>query len=221
VDEAEAEAELVARLRTGDEQAFRLLVGRYHTVLLRVAATMVPSRAVAEEVVQDTWLGVVRGIDGFEGRSSLRTWLFGVLVNRARSAGARERPPAAHGAPGGGAAVVAMRFGPRGNWADPPAPWPDDIDDRLVASALAARIRPRIDELPPMQRQVVTLRDVEGLAAGDVCRLLGVSAANQRVLLHRGRSRLRSMLDAELAGGSDGVPVRFVTRPRAVGTQRT
>jgi RNA polymerase sigma-70 factor, ECF subfamily len=190
------EAELVVRLRSGDEEAFRVVVQRYHASLLRLAQTMVPTRAVAEEVVQDTWLGLVRGINRFEGRSSLRTWLFHVLVNRARSTGAYERRPATGST--AGPAVDPSRFGPQGNWADPPVPWPDEIDDRLVAGELAKRIRPWIDELPDMQRQVVTLRDVDGLSAEEVCDLLGLTEGNQRVLLHRGRSRLRSMLEREM-----------------------
>ena len=191
------DSELVTRLRSGDEAAFRFVVDRYHGSLLRLALTMVPSRAVAEEVVQDTWLGLVRGIDRFEGRSSVRTWLFHVLVNRARSTGAHERRPTI----GAGPAVDPNRFGPDGAWVDPPVPWPEEVDDRLEATALAERIRPRIDELPDMQRQVVTLRDVEGLSAEAVCGLLGLSDGNQRVLLHRGRSRLRGMLEHEMGKG--------------------
>ena len=190
------DAELVLRLRSGDEEAFRLVVQRYHASLLRVAQTMVPSRAVAEEVVQDTWLGLVRGINRFEGRSSLRTWLFHVLVNRARSTGAHERRPSTGST--AGPAVDPSRFGPQGDWADPPVPWPDEIDDRLVAAELAEKVRPWIDALPEMQRQVVTLRDVEGLSAEEVCDILGLTEGNQRVLLHRGRSRLRSMLEQEM-----------------------
>ena len=190
------DAELVARLRAGDEDAFRFLVDRYHTSLLRLARTMVPTRAVAEEVVQETWLGLVRGINRFEGRSSLRTWLFHVLVNRARSTGVRERRPTTGTT--AGPAVDPSRFGRDGTWADPPVPWPEEIDDRLVATQLAARIRPHLDELPDMQRQVVVLRDVEGLGAPEVCDLLGISEGNQRVLLHRGRSRLRGLLEAEM-----------------------
>jgi RNA polymerase sigma-70 factor (ECF subfamily) len=188
------DADLVARLRAGDEAAFRFLVDRYHCSLLRLAQTMVPSRAVAEEVVQDTWLGLVRGIDRFEGRSSLRTWLFHVLVNRARSTGVHERRPTI----GAGPSVDPSRFGDDGGWTDPPAPWPDEVDDRLVAAQLAEQIRPRLAELPAMQRQVVTLRDVEGLSAEEVCALLDLTEGNQRVLLHRGRSRLRGMLEREM-----------------------
>jgi RNA polymerase sigma-70 factor (ECF subfamily) len=190
------DAELVTRLRAGDEAAFRLIVERYHPSLLRLAQTMVPSRAVAEEVVQDTWLGLVRGIKGFEGRSSLRTWLFHVLVNRAKTTGVRERRPTTGLT--AGPAVDPSRFGPDGAWADPPVPWPDDVDDRLDAKQLADRIRPCIDGLPEMQRQVLVLRDVEGLSAAEVCELLELSEGNQRVLLHRGRSRVRGMLESEM-----------------------
>jgi RNA polymerase sigma-70 factor (ECF subfamily) len=194
------EAELVARLQAGDEAAFEALVRRYHASLVRLAETMVPSRAVAEEVVQETWLGVVRGVARFEGRSSLRTWLFHILVNRARSTGAREArraPSRAEWVP----AVDPARFGPDGAWVDPPVPWPDDIEERLTAATMAERVRARVAELPDQQRQVVTLRDIEGLDAADVCQLLEISEGNQRVLLHRGRSRLRRMLDDELGKG--------------------
>ncbi|HEV3402533.1 MAG TPA: sigma-70 family RNA polymerase sigma factor [Acidimicrobiales bacterium] len=196
------DAQLVARLQAGDEAAFEALVRRYHTSLLRLAETMVPSRAVAEEVVQETWLGVVRGVARFEGRSSLRTWLFHILVNRARSTGAREarRAPSqvqAEWVP----AVDPARFGSDGAWVDPPTPWPDDIDDRLSATALADRVRTHLAELPEQQQQVVILRDIDGLDAAEVCQLLDISEGNQRVLLHRGRSRIRRMLADELGKG--------------------
>ncbi len=191
------DAQLVGRLRAGDETAFETLVGRYHTSLLRLAETMVPTRAIAEEVVQETWLGVVRGIGRFEGRSSLRTWLFHILLNRARSTGAREARRAS-GPADWVPAVDPGRFGPDGTWADPPTPWSDEVEERLTAMTLADRVRSRIAELPEQQRQVVTLRDLEGVDAADVCELLGLSEANQRVLLHRGRSRLRHMLAEEL-----------------------
>ena len=189
------EGELVARLRAGDEQAFATLVERYHAPMLRLAATFVPSTSVAEEVVQDTWLGVVRGIDRFEGRSSFKTWLFHILVNRARTAGSRERRSPA---PPKSEPVAPRRFGPEGHWIDPPAPWSDEVEDRLVAGALAGRIRELMDQLPPSQRQVVVMRDIEGCGAQDVCQLLDISEANQRVLLHRGRARLRALLEPEV-----------------------
>lgn len=193
----DADADLVVRLRAGDEEAFASLVERYHPSLLRLAETMVPSRAIAEEVVQETWLGVLRGIGRFEGRSSLRTWLFHILVNRARTTGVREKrraPAFTEWIP----AVEPSRFGKDGAWLDPPTPWPDDVDDRLAAQVLADRVRARLSQLPDLQRQVVTLRDLEGLSAAEVCELLGITDANQRVLLHRGRSRIRSMLEHEL-----------------------
>ena len=188
------DAELVRRLQAGDPQAFATLVERYHTSLMRVALTFVPSRAVAEEVVQDTWLAVVRGIARFEGRSSLKTWLYGILANRARSTGVRERRASPLREP----AVPSERFGADGTWSAPPAAWADEADDRLLAEQIAPRLRAGLETLPDAQRQVVLLRDVEGLASQDVCRLLDISEVNQRVLLHRGRSRLRRMLEPEL-----------------------
>lgn len=185
---------LLEALRSGDEAAFATLVSRYHTRLLRFAETMVPSRAVAEEVVQDTWLGVVRGIDRFEGRSSVKTWLFHILANRARSAGAREARSVPLGDP------LEGRFADDGEWSRPPEPWSDAVDARLVAGELAAKVKRCLPDLPPGQRQVLVLRDVEGLEAAEVCTLLGISAGNQRVLLHRARSQVRGLLDAELGG---------------------
>ena len=195
---ADDEGELVARLQAGDEGAFVTLVERYHTPLLRLAATFVPNTAVAEEVVQDTWLGVVRGIERFEGRSSLKTWLFRILVNRARTTGVRERRQVPVDLERAAPAVPPERFGPGGQWADPPVPWTDDAEDRIVAAATAERVVALLHQLPEAQRQVVILRDFEQLAAAEVCALLDLSEANQRVLLHRGRSRIRSLLEAEL-----------------------
>jgi RNA polymerase sigma-70 factor, ECF subfamily len=191
------DAVLVARLRAGDEDAFVELVERYHTSLLRLASAFVPGRAVAEEVVQETWLGVVRGIDRFEGRSSLKTWLFRILINRARSAGVRERR---HALPSSSCepAVAPVRFAPDGHWRDPPTSWTDDADERLAAADALAAISRCLTDLPESQRQVVLLRDVEGRTAAEVCALLGLSDVNQRVLLHRGRARIRNLLEQEL-----------------------
>ena len=194
------DAALVERLRGGDEEAFVMLVERYHGPLLRLATTFVPSPAVAEEVVQETWLGVVKGIERFEGRSSLKTWLFRILVNRARSTGVRERRTIPSD-PQGGPTVEPDRFGRDGGWVDPPVPWAEQADDRLVAEQLATRVRALLGELPEGQRQVMTLRDVEGLSAHEACQLLGLTDANQRVLLHRGRAHLRHMLEAEMGKG--------------------
>jgi RNA polymerase sigma-70 factor, ECF subfamily len=188
------DAELLARLRSGDEQAFIILVRRHHAAMLGLAATFVPSLAIAEEVVQDTWLGVLRGINAFQGRSSVKTWLFRILVNRARTAGVRERRTVTLGEE---PAVDPARFGRASQWALPPQRWVEDADDRMQAAKIADRIRSAIEDLPPRQRQVVTLRDLEGLGSAEVCHILEISAANQRVLLHRGRSQVRQLIETE------------------------
>jgi RNA polymerase sigma-70 factor, ECF subfamily len=195
----DADASLLRRLRDGDEHAFVALVERYHSTMLRVALAYVPSAAVAEEVVQDTWLAVLRGLARFEERSSLRTWLFSILVNRARTTGERETRsvPVADAGP----VVDAARFGPSGAWAEPPEQWIEEAENRIDAAKLAQLLRAGLDVLPPRQREVVLLRDVEGLSGAEVCEVLAISEANQRVLLHRGRSRLRQVLESELGGG--------------------
>ncbi len=191
----DTDAALLAALRAGDERAFVTLVRRHHNAMLHLASSFVPNAAVAEEVVQDTWIGVLRGIGGFEGRSSFRTWLFRILVNRARTAGERERRSVAIG--DAGPAVDQSRFDDAGSWAAPPEQWIEDTDDRLRAGKLAGRIRSAIEELPARQREVVTLRDVEGLSSHEVCHVLEITDGNQRVLLHRGRSRVRQVLETE------------------------
>jgi len=194
----EPDRELLLRLRSGDEHAFVSLVKRYHEPMLRRAASFVPSHAVAEEVVQDTWLAVLRGLDGFEGRSSLKSWLFCILVNRARTTGTREHRsvPVADPEP----AVDPARFEASGSWADPPEHWIEAAESRVEAGKLAGRIRAWLDELPARQREVVLLRDVEELSSEEVCAVLSISEGNQRVLLHRGRSRLRQLFEDELGG---------------------
>jgi RNA polymerase sigma-70 factor (ECF subfamily) len=153
---------------------------------------------VAEEVVQDTWLAVLRGLDKFQGRSSLRTWLFTILVNRARTTGTREHRsfPIADTTP----VVDASRFGPDGSWTSPPEQWIEEAEDRLAANRIADLLRAALDSLPPRQREIVTLRDVEGMTSEEACGVLGITEANQRVLLHRGRSKLRQILEDELRG---------------------
>lgn len=187
------ESELVARLRAGDEKAFAALVTTYQARLLRVAETVVSSRSVAEEVVQDTWLAVVRGIDRFEGRSSFKTWLFHILLNRARTTAGREGRTAS--LPEGDR---DERFDGTGAWASPPVPWADQVDERIVADRLARRVREILPTLPEAQRQVVVLRDIEGLAPAEVAAVLGVTDGNQRVLLHRARAKIREHLAAEM-----------------------
>jgi RNA polymerase sigma-70 factor (ECF subfamily) len=191
----ETDAELLGRLRAGDERAFVTLVRRHHAVMLRLAAGYVPSMAVAEEVVQDTWLGVLRGIGGFEGRSSVRTWLLAILVNRARTAGVRERRSVAIG--DSVPAVDRSRFDATGHWAAPPERWVEEAENRVDAAKLAGRLRSAVGELPARQREVVLLRDVEGLSSEEVCSVLEISEGNQRVLLHRARSRLRQVLETD------------------------
>jgi RNA polymerase sigma-70 factor, ECF subfamily len=192
------DGELVARLRAGDEQAFVQLVSRHHAAMLRLANSFVSSPAVAEEVVQDTWLAVLRGIDGFAGRSSFRTWLLSILVNRARSTGVRERRSVAVG--DAGPVVDRSRFDASGAWMSPPQHWIEDSDDRMQAQALAGHIQKTLGELPARQREVLVLRDVDGLSSHEVCDVLEISDVNQRVLLHRGRSHLRQALEAEIGG---------------------
>ena len=192
----DGDSERLERLRAGDESAFVELVREYQPRLLRLAESVVASRSVAEEVTQDTWLAVLRGVDRFEGRSTFKTWLFHICLNRARSTVTQEVKagiPDDH---------VDERFNVIGHWASPVVPWADDVDDRLLAEHLSGRVHDLLDDLPSAQRQVVVLRDVEGLAASEVATLLGVSDGNQRVLLHRGRARLRALLAGEVGRAS-------------------
>jgi len=193
IGRVETDVELLARLRDGDEHAFVMLVERYQPSMVRLARSMVPSSAVAEEVVQDTWMGVVRGLERFEGRSSFKTWLFRILANRARTAGWHEQRQMRADR---GGAVDPSRFGAGGQWAVPVEPWVQDSDDRMDAAKWAPVLRAALDELPQRQRQVVLLRDLEGLSGSEVCAVLDISAGNQRILLHRARNHLRERVDA-------------------------
>ena len=199
------EAALVARLRAGDEAAFAFLVDMYGRSMLRVARLYVRDRAAAEEVVADTWLAVLRGIDRFEGRSSLRTWIFSILVNLAKTRGVRESRTvpfsalAGDDAESGEPSVPGDRFLPAGSpwpgtWSSGPAQWNAPLQ-RLLSQETRGVIDQAIEGLPEMQRRVVTLRDVEGWPAGEVAELLGISDENQRVLLHRARTKLREAID--------------------------
>jgi RNA polymerase sigma-70 factor (ECF subfamily) len=163
--------------------------------MVRLARGYVRSQAVAEEVAQEAWLGLLRGLDGFQGRSSLRTWLFRIVVNRAITTGIHERQHL----PVNDSELEdeSGRFSRDGWWVTPPAHWTDDAIDRMTAPQVAARIRQLIDELPPGPRQVVTLQDVEGLPSVEVCSILGISEGNRRVLLHRARARIRGQLERE------------------------
>lgn len=198
---------VVMALRAGDERVFIDLVQRYQRPLLRLAQTFVPSQAVAEEVVQDTWIAVIKGIDRFEGRSSLRTWVFRILTYQAKSRGERERrsiPMSVFQTAAGGpdeAAVDPSRFRPPddsrwpGHWADPPADWGSDAEARLLGRETQEVIASAMEALAPAQRLVMALRDLEGWDSADVCATLEISPGNQRVLLHRARSRVRASLE--------------------------
>ena len=195
------DALLLRALRAGDEQAFAALVDKYGPSLLRLAQLYVSSRAVAEEVVQETWLAVLTGIERFEGRSSLKTWLFRILTNKAKTRGQREGrilPFSSLAADGDEdqTAVAVERFARGGAWATPPQGVPEE---RLLAGEARARVEEAIAALPPNQRAVITLRDVEGFPPEEVCELLGVSDGNQRVLLHRARSKVRGVLEEVVA----------------------
>jgi RNA polymerase sigma-70 factor, ECF subfamily len=187
---------------------FERLVEQHYGSMKRLARTFVASDAVAEEVVQDTWLAVVKGIDGFEGRSSLTTWVFSILTNKAKTRGVREQrtiPLSCVGASDADEpAVDPDRFQSDddawpGHWATPPRPW-QRPERRLLSLEARDHLKDALDELPERQRVVVTLRDVEGLDADEVCDLLGLSPENQRVLLHRGRARLRTALESYVEG---------------------
>jgi RNA polymerase sigma-70 factor, ECF subfamily len=190
---AAAESELVARLRAGDETAFVALAGRHQAAMLRLATAFVPSMAVAEEVVQDTWMAVLRGIDGFDGRASFKTWLLSILVNRAKSTGMHESRSSAIG--DAGPVVDRSRFDAAGAWASPPRHWIEESEDRLLATGLRERLELALKRLPPRQRAIVILRDVDGLSGEEVCGVLGITAGNQRVLLHRARGHLREAVE--------------------------
>ncbi|MEO6126474.1 MAG: RNA polymerase sigma factor [Ilumatobacteraceae bacterium] len=200
-----SETALIDRLRAGDSSAFRQLVIDHQPALIRLANTFVPSRAVAEEVVQETWIAVIRGIDRFEQRSSLKTWIIRILVNIARTKGVKERRTVPLGSLLGensdAAAVDPERFtGPpgRGGWSHPPAPWSQLPDEIVMSNATISLVVETIGKLPEQQRLVVMLRDVQDWSSSDVCASLGISESNQRVLLHRGRSALRQLLETKL-----------------------
>jgi RNA polymerase sigma-70 factor (ECF subfamily) len=199
------ESALVERLRAGDRAAFADLLDRHGGPLLRLARSFLKSEALAEEVVQDTWLACLDGLDGFEARSSLRTWLFTILANKARNRSAREGrsvPWSALGDHGEGASTVDQeRFQADGQWREAPGRWTEEDPERLALGAeTRAAIESAIAALPALQRSVITLRDVEGLEAEEICKLLEITLMNQRVLLHRARVRVRRALETHLAG---------------------
>lgn len=187
---------LLERLRAGDEQAFEILVDRYDTALRRVARSFVRTETSADEVVQETWLGVVSGLAAFEGRSSLRTWIFRILVNRARTRATRDARSLPFSAleTDEGPAVEPAAFGADGRWVSAPRRLDTDPETGLLGAELRRQLRQAVEGLSPDQRAVITLRDLVGLSATEVCDLLELSDGNQRVLLHRARARVRTAL---------------------------
>ncbi len=201
---------LVAALRAGDEAAFAALVAAHQPSMLRVAALFLPDPALAEDVVQDAWLGVLRGLSRFEGRSALKTWIFRILANTAKTRGQREGrsvpfsalwpPEATADEP----AVAPDRFLPPdhaqwpGHWSDAPNDWDNVPEERLLARETLGVVHDAIAGLPPAQRAVITLRDMEHWPSQEICNVLDISQTNQRVLLHRARSKVRQALERYL-----------------------
>ena len=207
------DARTLEALRRGDEDAFRDLVRELTPFLMRLVMMHVPSRAVAEEVVQDTWLAVLGGLDRFEERSSLRTWIASIALNKARTRGTREGRIVPFALlrrryeEGGGPAVDPDRFqGRRGErpgwWASPPAEW-EEPEHRLEAAETRDAMLRAIRDLPPRQREVITMRDLAGWDAAEVCNALDLTETNQRVLLHRARSNVRNALEEHLGPKDD------------------
>jgi len=189
---------LLERIRDGDRQAFAELVARYHVSLVRLAGYYVRTEASAEDVAQDTWIAVMKGLEKFEGRSSFKTWLFRIAANRARKTGTREfrvlnLDPVDP--------VSNARFNEAGMWREAPVPFTEAINDKLANAEILQACRDAIRDLPEPQQTVVTLRDVEGLSTREVSELLELSEANTRVLLHRGRAKIREALEGTLKGG--------------------
>ena len=218
---SEEDLRTVRAVLDGDGATFASLVDRHGPAMLRLAAAHTPTRAVAEDVVQETWLAVLEGLPRFEGRSSLKTWIYRILLNRAITAGQRERRtlPFSSVASFDGdedePSVDPDRFqGPAdplpGAWAQPPVSWDELPEGRLLSNEALGAIRAAIDALPPNQRTVISLRDVSGWTSQEVCNLLGLTETNQRVLLHRARAKVRSALGRYLGTEPDdeGVTTR-------------
>ena len=211
------------RLRNGDQAAYRNLIRRFHGSLVGVASSIIGSRAQAEEVVQDTWLAVFNNIGRFEGRSSLSTWLFSIVLNRARTRISREGrtvalPAILDGGQPGERAVDAAAFKADGHWIEAPRLW-DEIDpERIVGGRqLWQHVQEAIEKLPTGQRAVIILRDMEGKESEEICSLLAITPENQRVLLHRARARIRTAVDAlmgdPVAKGAPGPSRRAAAKP--------
>ncbi len=201
------DAELVRGMVRGDEAAFSALLARYQRTIVRLAAAYVKTSAAAEDVAQETWLAVFSSVAAYEGRASFRAWLFRIAVNIAKKRATRDAKgvpfSALEGLEDDEPAVDAQRFQQAdarwaGHWASPPEPW-SDAEHRLLATETLALVTRAVEDLPPAQRQVMTLRDIQELTSEEVCEILGLSEANQRVLLHRARSKVRAALDAHFS----------------------
>lgn len=207
---SQEERSLIGRLRTGDEGAFDELVNKHHSGLIRMALGHVADREVAEEVVQDTWMAVIEGLARFEGRSSLRTWIFGILIHKAKDRGVREKRHTTFSAfeshdDDNDEAVDPSRFQQSGEWAGhwafPPQPWDDQTPEKLLASQQAVRaMNKAIESLPNTLKEVLVLRDVEGVDAKEACEILKITETNLYVRLHRARERVRVAVESFLGG---------------------
>jgi RNA polymerase sigma-70 factor (ECF subfamily) len=201
---------LLARLRCGDERAFDELVTQHHGTLIRMAMGYVADQEVAEEVVQDTWMAVIQSLDRFEGRSSLRTWICGILIHKAKDRGVREKRHTTFSAfesydDDNDEGIDPSRFQQTGewagHWASPPQPWDDQTPEKLLASQQVVNAMQRaIETLPATLKEVLLLRDVEGVDAKEVCELLKITETNLYVRLHRARERVRAAVEAHLEG---------------------
>ena len=222
--------EFLARLRAGEEAAYRRLIRRFHGSLVGTASAIIGSRAQAEEVVQDAWLAVFAGIGRFEGRSTLASWLFAIVLNRARTRASREGRlvalPVLEGAEGTERAVPLDRFQPDGHWTEPPRLWDElDPERQIAGRQLWQHVQDAIEQLPAGQKAVIILRDMEACGAEETCALLGISAENQRVLPHRARGRVRRAVEVLLQDGAKGSaassrPAATVPRPARGGALR-
>lgn len=206
----DAEQQLIASLRGGDEEAFDELVTRHHSALIRMAMGYVADREVAEEVVQDTWMAVIEGLGRFEGRSSLRTWIFGIMIHKAKDRGVREKRHTNFSSfesmdEESEETIDPSRFYQSGEWAGhwvfPPQPWDDQTPEKLLASQQAVTAMNRaIEALPPTLKDVLILRDVEGVEAKEACEILKITETNLYVRLHRARERVRQAVETYLEG---------------------
>ena len=195
------DAALLAQVLDGDQAAFTSLVKRYHALLVRTALFYVRGEPQAEDVAQETWIAVIRGVDRFEGRSTFKTWLLSIVVNRARSMGERERRHVPIDPTDPGPDVDPARFNSAGAWSDPPVPFTDGVEEAAGNAELLAAVKAAVGDLQGQYRLVVTLRDVEGLSTTEVAELLGLSPGNVRVILHRGRAKVRAAVEANMRVG--------------------